>query len=163
MGIGAILDTAVKVLKDHLGLLLSISAVTLIPAQLIFGFLTQAMAPDLRAGDPRMLQEHPGVFLAIILCSMVTFVVLIPLSNAATIHGIASAYLSRPTSLADCLKHGLRRWPALIGTTILMILAIWGGVFLCVIPGILFGLWFMLSQHVVVLENLSGPSALGRS
>jgi hypothetical protein len=163
MGIGAILDTAVKVLKDRLGLLLAISGVTLIPVQLILGLLMDALAPGLRAGDPRILQEHPGLFVFLVAGSLITLILLTPLVNGATIYGIASAYLSRPTNLGDCLKHGLRCWPGLVGTTILMGLAIMGGTMLCLIPGIIFSFWFMLSQHVVVIENIAGPSALGRS
>ncbi len=44
-----------------------------------------------------------------------------------------------------------------------MYLAVFGGMILLIIPGILFALWFGLSQHVVVLEDLSGTAALGRS
>ena len=85
------------------------------------------------------------------------------LANGATIYGIASVYLSRPTSLGDCLKHGLRCWLGLVGTTILMVLAIYGGIILCFIPGLIFALWFMLCQNVVVIERVVGPTALGRS
>jgi hypothetical protein len=163
MGIGAILDTAVKVFKDHLGLLLSISCCTLVPVQLIIGFMTDAMAPGLRAGDPQVVQRAPLMFVAVMLISTITFIVLIPLVNGATIYAIASAYLSRPTSLGECLKYGLRCWLPLVGTTILMFLAIYGGLILCVVPGIIFAFWFMLAQHVVVIESLAGPTALGRS
>ncbi len=163
MGIGAILDTAVKVLKDHLGLLLSISAVTLIPVQLIFGLVVDAVTPGLRAGDGRVLQEHPGLYMLVVGSSLVMLVVLSPLVNGATIYGIASAYMLCPTNLGDCLKHGLRYWPRMVWTSILMFLAIYGGIILCLIPGIIFAFWFMLSQHVVVLEGISGSAALGRS
>jgi hypothetical protein len=163
MGIGAILDTAVNVLKENLGLLLSISAVTLIPVQLVFGFVIHGSYPELKGGDPRVFQEHPELMIVLAVNLIVLLFLMMPLVNGATIHGIASAYLSRPASLGDCLKFGFRRWPALVGTTILMFLAIWGGLFMCIVPGIFLALWFMLSQHVVVLENLSGPSALVRS
>ena len=44
-----------------------------------------------------------------------------------------------------------------------MVLAFYGGFFCCIIPGIIFALWFMLCQYVVVIERIAGPSALGRS
>ena len=44
-----------------------------------------------------------------------------------------------------------------------MALAIMGGMILCIIPGIIFAFWFMLAQHVAVLEGISGSEALGRS
>jgi uncharacterized membrane protein len=42
-------------------------------------------------------------------------------------------------------------------------LAIMGGLILLIIPGILFAFWFSLATHVVVLENINGGAALGRS
>jgi hypothetical protein len=44
-----------------------------------------------------------------------------------------------------------------------MYLAILGGFLLCVVPSILFALWFSLSQHVVVIEETAGVAALKRS
>jgi hypothetical protein len=37
------------------------------------------------------------------------------------------------------------------------------GFALCIIPGIYFSIWYGLGQHVVVLEGLSGMTALRRS
>jgi len=93
---------------------------------------------------------------------LLTFAVL-PLANAATIHGVASAYLSRPTSVGSCIKHGMGRWLPLIGTFILTSFAVGIGMVLLLIPGILFAFWFLLAQHVCVIENLAGSSAMGRS
>jgi hypothetical protein len=88
---------------------------------------------------------------------------IIPLTNAAVIHAVARLYLSEPVTAGGALRHALNRLAPLVGTTVLMMLAIWGGMILCLVPGILFALWFGLSQHVVIIEGLSGPKALGRS
>jgi len=63
----------------------------------------------------------------------------------------------------EAIKHGFRRLLPLIGTSILMGLAVAGGFLLLIIPGILCMIWFSLSQHVVVIEELSGVAALKRS
>ncbi|MEK6260631.1 MAG: hypothetical protein AABP62_18690, partial [Planctomycetota bacterium] len=89
--------------------------------------------------------------------------VLGPLVNAAVIHAVASAYLSRPTTIGQCFSHAFQRYFALLGTSLLMGLAIFGGMLLCVVPGIIFAFWFMLAQHVAVLEGSAGSAALTRS
>ncbi len=87
----------------------------------------------------------------------------LPLTNAAVIWAVAQVYLGQPVTAVKALRKGLSRLLPLIGTSILMYLAIIGGMFLCIVPGILFALWFGLSQHVVVIEGHSGTTALGRS
>ena len=44
-----------------------------------------------------------------------------------------------------------------------MVLAIMGGFLLLIISGFLFMFWFILAQHVTVLEGTAGRAALGRS
>jgi hypothetical protein len=85
------------------------------------------------------------------------------LSNAAVIHAVARLYLGQPVTAMEAMRHGLRRMLPLIGTTILVGLAIMGGLILLIIPGILFMIWFSLAQHVVVIEEIGGSKALGRS
>lgn len=48
-------------------------------------------------------------------------------------------------------------------TGLLAGLAVFGGLILLIIPGILFMLWFSQSAYVVINENLSGTKALSRS
>jgi hypothetical protein len=67
--------------------------------------------------------------------------------------------MSLGTAMAPDIRLGWR----LIWTSILAALAIIGGLFLLVIPGIIFAAWFSLAAFVVVDENLSGVAALRRS
>jgi hypothetical protein len=90
-------------------------------------------------------------------------IIIIPVTNAAVIQAVARLYLGEPVTALEAVKHGFRRLGPLIWTSFLMLLAIYGGLILCIIPGIYFAIWFGLSQHVVVLEGLNGPKALGRS
>ncbi|MBC8115830.1 MAG: hypothetical protein H7062_15705 [Candidatus Saccharimonas sp.] len=154
LGLGGILDQAISLLKNHFGLLFGIVAMTIIPFMSILGLVQVSI---MAGGD---LQT--GMIIGLI-GNLFFIYVLTPLVNAAVIHAVASAYLSRPTTLGQCFSHASQRFLALLGTSILMGLAIVGGVLLCVVPGILFALWFMLAQHVAVLEGSSGSAALGRS
>jgi hypothetical protein len=79
------------------------------------------------------------------------------------IYAVAQRYLGNTVTVGEAVAKGASKILPLIGTTILMFLAIMGGLILLIIPGILFALWFGLAQHVVVLEDTSGAEALGRS
>ncbi len=158
LGLGGILDQAFSLIRNHFGLLFGIVAATIVPLQLIIGFLTNHLQETIKAGG--------DVQSLLILQMVLTVFIALPLSvlvNAAVIFAVASVYLSRPTTIGECFRHGLKRLLPLIGTMILAGLAIMGGIILLVIPGIIFGFWFSLSQHVTVLENIAGTTALTRS
>ncbi|MBA4018935.1 MAG: hypothetical protein C0483_17340 [Pirellula sp.] len=157
LGIGGILDQAVQLLKNHFGLFFGIVAVTMIPAQVFLGLVQTAIA------TPEQIQANPSAAIVPIALSLVVAIFVFPLANAAVIYAVGSSYLSRPTSVGDCIKHGMKRWGALIWTSFLMTLAIGLGMILCIVPGIIFAFWFALAQEVAVLENSSGSDALSRS
>jgi hypothetical protein len=169
LGLGGILDQAISIVKDHFGLLFTIMLLLLIPFNLITGGLGLALMPDITTVNPtledqmRIAEEQMKYLPIFSVLGFINALIILPLTNAAVIWAVAELYLGQPVTAMEALRHGLRRLPALIGTSILMYLAIFGGLLLFIIPGILFALWFGLSQHVVIIEGLSGPTALGRS
>lgn len=152
--LGGTLDQAVEILRDHLGLLMTIVGTTFVPFQAVVG-LTQYTL--LTSGNIQ------GV---LIVAFLVTTFIGFPLAvfvNNALFHAISSAYLSRPTTVGQCFRHAANRFLPALGTMILTSLATLGGMLLCFIPGILFALWFSLAQQIAVLEGMGGPDALTRS
>ncbi len=168
LGLGGVLDQAIAITKNHFGLLFTIMLLVLIPFNLITGFISLSVLPDF-SGEPTMetyreLQESQARYWPLFgIFGLINAVFVLPLTNAAVIWAVAEVYLGQPVTAIEALQHGLRRLAPLIGTSILMYLAIFGGLILLIIPGILFALWFSLSQHVVVIEGISGPAALSRS
>jgi hypothetical protein len=168
MGLGGILDQAIAISKNHFTLLFTIMLLLLIPYDLITGFISLSILPELpaeptyenileyQAAQSRYMPLF-GIF------QIINGLFILPLTNAAVIWAVAQLYLGQPITAAQALRHGLARLGPLIGTSILMYLAIFGGLILLIIPGILFALWFGLSQHVVVIEGIAGSPALGRS
>lgn len=168
LGLGGILDQGIAVTKNHFGLLYTIMLLLWIPWNLVLGFIQLSMMPAIppnpTMNDLMRLQAAQMKILPITLpLSLIAVFVLFPLTNAAIIYAIAGQYLGKPVTALEAIKHGLKKIAPLIWTFIIMGLAIMGGLILLVVPGILFSLWFGLSQHVVVLEGLSGAKALGRS
>lgn len=166
--LGGILDQGIAVVKDNFGLLFGILLCAWIPFQGLVAGVQLALLPSVPP-DPTMEDlsrvldaqvEHWSTFA---LLFAVMYLVVLPLTNAAVIYAVAQRYLGNTVSIGEAIGKGASKILPLIGTTILAMLAIMGGLLLCVVPGILFALWFGLSQHVVVLEDKSGATALGRS
>jgi hypothetical protein len=163
--LGEILDQAVNVTKDHFGVLLGITGVLLIPYNVISGLVQLAMMPQL---PPNPTPEQAlavsltamGVTLPVVLLGVY---IIAPITNAAVIYAISNAYLEKPISVGDSFKRAFQRILALIGTWLLVGLAIMGGLILCIIPGILAAFWFALATQVVVIENAAVFAAMKRS
>lgn len=165
LSVSGVIDQAAAIVKDHLKLFLTIMAMTWVPFQIILFILTKAILPP--PVTEHSTQEEVFEFLqaagivggiAIVLMTIV-----LPLANAAVIYTVAELYLGRTVTAVEAVKQSFRKFFALVGTGILTSLAIAGGMILCIVPGILFALWFAFGQHAVVLEDMSGPAALSRS
>lgn len=166
--LGGILDQAINIVKNHFGLLFTIMLFLLIPFELLQGFIGLVLQPELPedATTEEVLAaieaadnlKPIGVILAI-----AYGLIIVPVTNAAVIHSVARIYLGQAVTALEAIKYAFTRLIPLIGTSILMGLAILGGFLLLIIPGILFALWFGLAQHVVVIERIAGAKALGRS
>lgn len=163
--LGGILDQGIQVVKDNFGLLFGILACVWIPYQLISQFVQLAMIPELSpdASPFEALAATSEILPVTIGFALIGALIILPLTNAAVIHAVAQRYLGNEATVLGSIQKGVSKILPLIWTSILMGLAIMGGLILFIIPGILFALWFGLAQHVVVLEDESGTTALGRS
>lgn len=167
--LGGVLDQAIALTKDHFGLLFSIMAMVFIPFSLVSSFIVLAVLPpppQMGASAEQVMAfnraalEYWPLTMGSLLFSVL---IVLPLTNAAVVDAVAKLYLGKPASAIGSIKVGLSRLLPLFWTSILMFLAIMGGMILLIIPGILFAFWFSLSTHVVVLEKISGGAALARS
>ena len=167
--LGGVLDQAISLTKNHFGILFTIMALVYIPATLVMSFVRQEMLPPqpaMGATEAEVAQfwaEYLKAFPVLAVPALITGMILIPLANAAVVDAVARLYLGKPASAMDSVKTGISKILPLLGTSILVGMAIMGGMFLLIIPGIIFAFWFCLATHVVVIENISGPAALGRS
>ena len=149
-----VLDQTCEIIRDNQKLLFGIVLATVVPAQIVAGVLQY------------VLQRTGQVEVAAFASLGVTFLLVLPLNNlagGALIHAVANLYLSRPTTMGESFRRSIRRFIPIVLTSILQYLAVGLGFFLLIIPGIIFGLWFTLSEVVVVLEGSSGVEALKRS
>src|SRR5262249_43854125 len=93
---------------------------------------------------------------------MLPMILLGPFGAAAMLHVITQEYLDQTVSIGDAFRFALNRFLPLFGTNLLAGLGIVFGL-MCCVPGIyLWVIWAFVSQ-IVVMENLSGSTALSRS
>ena len=169
LSIGGILDQTVALVKDHFGVLLAIAAVVYVPYGLINGFVMMANMPPRPTPpfEPTVMQEYQeAALMATLLTLPASFLfgfIGVPLANGAMVWAVSRSYLGESVSFDSAWRHSLRRTLPLIGTTLLYSLAMMVGFILCVIPGILFMLWFIFYAQTVMLEGLSGSAAMSRS
>lgn len=172
MGIGEILDQAIQLTKNHFGLLFLITLVLLLPYTLLLNYYTLSIQPTPPSNPTpeqmiafnqqfqRELMNKLPIFFGLLLLGLV---IVFPVTNSAIIHAIASVYLHKPTSVGNAFARAFQVILPVIGTAVLMFLAVFAGMLLCVIPGILFALWFALWNYIVVVEGTAGTAALSRS
>jgi hypothetical protein len=163
--LGGILDQAVNLTKDHFGVLLGITGILLIPYNVISGLIQVSMIPTLPPNptpEQTMAVGVAALRTSIPIALLAAFVIG-PITNAAVVYAISSAYLEKPISVGGSVKWAFQRILPLIWTWILVGLAIMGGMILCVVPGLLGTFWFALATQVVVIEGVAGIAAMKRS
>jgi hypothetical protein len=153
MSVGDILDRGLKILFSRLGTFFAIDLILLLPLLAV-----ELALPWIVEGNP-----NPYVVLASIPVVLFLMIVLGAVAGGAVIQVIAKAYVDEPVSAGSAISFAFSRAGALIGTSILVGLIIMIGLFLCIVPGIIFALMYAVASQVVMLEGLSGGGAMSRS
>lgn len=159
MSIGDILDRGIKLLFARLGTFYAIQLIVLTP--LIIFQLALPMFGMAGAVEPTPAAAG-GVLLGSLL-ALLLLVILTPIGTAATLHVIAQEYMDHKVGISEAFAFALRRFGSLLGAVILAGLIIVLGYFLCIVPGIIFSVWYVFVSQVVVVEGAGAGDALGRS
>jgi len=152
MSFSEILDTGFRLLRDHFVVLLGIGFVLYGPMALI-----GEAALDLNQSG------RTGLALAAYSLLLVLFALFAPIVQGAMTLAIAERYLGGQMGFVESYRGSLRRTLALVGTYLLLGLGTIAGFILLVIPGFYLIVAWMLTSQIVMLEEIAGPSALGRS
>jgi Uncharacterised protein family (UPF0259). len=83
--------------------------------------------------------------------------------QAALVHGTINDLNGKKASFGDCLQTGIRYCLPLIVLTIAMTLAMFAGLILLIVPGVLIFLAWAVAVPVLVVENTGIGGAFGRS
>jgi hypothetical protein len=152
---GAILGDSLRILWRHLGKLLILSAVVVVPVSAIVSGLG---LEQLTAGyDPDITPAEWGI------PGLVNVLVVTPLISAICIHmlhGIAEGGAPRAR---ESLVEGFEAFSPIFFAVVLAAVGIGAGLLLFIVPGLyLFIRWYFVPQAVVI-EGARGPAALVRS
>jgi hypothetical protein len=126
-------------------------------------FSPQAMAQQNQSQLPPAVAYNPTAAVLGMIGTAVFMIVLMPLCSAAMIHNISASYLGETLTAGQSYARAAPRLLGLVGTQFLVMLAIAVGYLLCIVPGIIFSLWFLVVAPVVILERVAGPTAMRRS
>jgi hypothetical protein len=168
LSLGGILDQTAAVVKDHFWVLLGIAAIVYVPYGLINGAISMSLLPARPTGNfggPEWQEYNEATVRVAMMTMPVSLIFGLAgfIANGAMVWAVAQAYLGEPVAFDSAWGQAFRRSLALIGTSILYSLAMFGGLLLCVIPGILVMIWFLFYAQTVMLDGLSGTAALKRS
>lgn len=168
--IGEILDVAIKIYRSNFTTLIKAVALVVAPVQILVA-VVQASAPDspVKAPPPGstaapeiQFDQFWAYFAALIVASLLAAVAT-QVATAASLKAVSGAYMGETpdwrTSLRFALSHlGSLLWLGLLSSVLLTL-----GLLACLVPGVyLYGAWAVVVP-VLLLEDVRGRRALGRS
>jgi hypothetical protein len=148
MTFGEILDRGLKILFARLPAFLILGAILLLPM-----FIVQILQPQIVSG----VGAAAGIVMVLF------FMIFSFIYAGAVVDVISREYHGKTVSIGGAISFALRRFGPLLGTALLTGLVIGLGLLLLIIPGIIFSIWFAFVTQVVMVEGLSGTSAMSRS
>ncbi len=175
MGLGGILDQAIALFKNHFGLLFGIALCLMVPYTLLVSFGLPTLVPALAEMPPNPTPEQAEEYLEQIMEALpvmivvfgglilLFFLIVSPVTEAATIWAVSEAYLDGRPSVSGAMGFAFKRLRSLLWTKLLASLLITLGMLLFIIPGVILAFRYFLASYVVVIEGKSGGEALKRS
>src|SRR5687767_6119648 len=154
MGIGELVDGAVKLYRRDWLALTGIAALVLVPLTFIQLWVTQSMVSsvDVFATDAEFQAMTTQLILVTLVFAGVQLLIAQPFLVAAISRAAADAYLGELVTLGGTLRYALSRLPAILWVTIITLVVTTVGLILLIIPGIIAAVRLTLAPAVVVVE-----------
>src|SRR5512132_2673758 len=164
LGIGEILSTAFQLYRRHWRTLLAIAAVVVVPLtllQYLFGDLVRTQGETTRNG---VVVETASwsVGIAGLVAALAAILMYLVLTGAIT-RAVAAEVVGEDPSVEQSYRFGFHRLGSVLLVSVLVGLAIVGGLILFIIPGIYIGIRLCVSIEALVVEGRRGTEAMGRS
>jgi len=152
LGVGDVLDVAMKVYRHNARLLFRTAGTAYLPAVLVFVVALVLVS-----------SSKQSVRIAIVSLLIVVLVVGSLWAVAACTKALSEIYLGHAPAPRAVLTHALRRLPVLIAAGVLIAIGTIVGFIALIVPGIwLIGVWIMTTPAVVI-DELGPFAALNRS
>jgi hypothetical protein len=149
MTVGDILDRGLKLLFTRLGTFYLINLIFLAPV-----IVVQLLLPV--SGMPILMTMSALILLLLVL-------ILQPVATAAQLYVVAQEFVDRRVSVAQALGFAFPRFGSLLGASIMVGLLFGVGALLCLVPGLIFLVWYIFTTQVIVVEGAGASAAMERS
>jgi hypothetical protein len=164
MGLGEILSTAFQLYQRHWRTLLAIAAVVVVPFTLVQYLLGDWVRGrgEVTANGVVVETATWSVGIAGLVAALAGVVMFLVLTGAIT-RAVAAEVAGEDPSVEQSYRFGFHRLGAVLLVSVLVGLAIVGGLILFIIPGIYIGVRLAVSIEALVVEGRRGTQAMGRS
>src|SRR6266508_892740 len=164
MGIGEILSTAFQLYRRHWRTLLAIAAVVVVPLTLLQYLLGDLVRTQGETTSNGVVVETAtwSVGIASLLAALAGLLMYLVLTGAIT-RAVAAEVAGEDPSVEQSYRFGFVRLGSVVLVSVLVGLAIVGGLILLIIPGIYIGVRLAVSIEALVVEGRRGTQAMGRS
>ena len=169
LGVGEILDAAIKAYSRNARTLITIAAIVGIPFELLSGViqLSTVSAADqvgsFGVSTGNMTGSISNARLAgIVLTALIGFLVTLVVT-AATVKAVGDAYLGESPSVGDSLRFALRRTRSLLWLYLLAGVGLTLAFVCLVLPAVWLGVAWGVATPALLIEDVRGTKALRRS
>lgn len=170
LGIGEIIDVAIKVYRARFGVLVKSVAVVLGP---VFA-LSALIRISFPAGEDLFSETQPGAtpdfdvdefwpFIVGTLLIIVLAYLALQIATGACFKAISGAYLEEEAGWQDSLRFARSKLGSLVWLSFLIAVCVIPGLLLCLIPGIYLWIAWTVAAPVLLLEDVRGWEAMKRS
>jgi membrane-anchored glycerophosphoryl diester phosphodiesterase (GDPDase) len=164
MGIGELIDAAIKLYRAEWKVLIGILAFVLVPLTFLQAYVTRTL-PGAFTQDPGFVPTEAAqtAFISSSILSAVQLLFIQPFLTAAVARAAANIYLGEPVGVGPTYRFALTKVHSILWISLLSVLAAIVGFILLIIPAFLVFIRFMFGSTVLVVEGKKGTKALGRS
>ncbi|HWC25948.1 MAG TPA: glycerophosphoryl diester phosphodiesterase membrane domain-containing protein, partial [Solirubrobacteraceae bacterium] len=169
LSVGEILDVAIKICLAHWRTLIKAVLVVVVPVQVVSTLLTADYTVDSfdfgasSAQTSEESLEELNQYLGGLAISGVLQICAVLLATAACFRAIAQAYLGERTDWRSSLAYALRLAPALLVLTLLYVGGVALGTIALLAPGVWLAIAWAFALPALLVEDVRGARALGRS
>ncbi len=173
MGIGEILDVAIKIYRRHAWTLWRITLVVIAPVTILSNLIVVSATPSgitTDFGGTGGFGAHAGLtqhqVTTLLTGDLAAFALLFVgylFATGAAFDAVSKAFLGEPANWRRSLAYAARRVHSLAWLTILGAIVTLLGAIACLLPGIYLAVSFTVAVPVLLSEGLRGRRALGRS
>jgi len=169
LSVGEILDVSIKVCLANWRTLLKTVLIVVVPLQILSTLLTAdytVSQVDFSATEPATAEEtfdELNQYIGGLVITTILQVAAILLASAACLRAIAQSYLGEQSDWRSSLAFALRRAGPLLWLGLLYGLGVVLGTVLLIVPGVWLFIAWAFAMPALLVENVRGPKALGRS